>query len=191
VNIVLRRPILLSLPPYGGHPNGGAGPKNGKRSDRGYRRLGARNAQQRAGGAPRPSGRGLRTGRRERPARPAGGRVDATRHYPGTTSTDPTPVRTTLPGSYSPDLSAQFGPKDCTFRTDFPENGRIRVSGSPKGVSSMVSRPRFSFLSQPVLRAPGPPQTGVRCTREQAQHRLVGLGWKRRARSMRGERDER
>jgi hypothetical protein len=67
MNIVIRRPLLLSLPPQGGHPNRGAGLKNGKRGGRVHD---ARKAQPRAGGAV---------------ARPAGGRVDSTRRYPGKT----------------------------------------------------------------------------------------------------------
>ena len=50
MNMVLRRPILLSLPPHGGHPNRGAGLRNGKRSDRDDREHGARSSQRRAGG---------------------------------------------------------------------------------------------------------------------------------------------
>jgi hypothetical protein len=57
MNMILRRPILLSLPPHGGHPNRGAGLRNGKRSDRGDREHDARSSQRRAGGAPRPSSR--------------------------------------------------------------------------------------------------------------------------------------
>jgi hypothetical protein len=160
-------------------PQQGRRAQNGKRTDLDDRGHEARNAQRRAGCAPRPSGRGLRTGcqerqarlgrrtrglplqdtRRHRPggeavARPTGGRVGATLHYPHAGSEYP-------PGELPPDISAPFGPKACTFRTDFPENGRIRVSGGPKGVDSMVRiDARFSFLSHACTSGAGPPNRG-------------------------------
>src|SRR5919112_1980266 len=139
MNMVLRRPILLSLPPHGGTPTGA--PVSETASDpievienmtheahndaraALHALLAGPRAADRAPAVPaRPrttssrissAGHETRSPLRRSGCSPSGW---PSRNYPGTASKNPAPARATLPASYSLDIPAQTGPLACLFR---------------------------------------------------------------------------